>query len=99
MVDTESSNAVFVNQENEIKIFFSGFDDGLLTDKLSEFDIFFDFSEGSDGEILEATSSLSLASAEESFEEKLSLEKLSAFSWRVSSLNSLMNRQETTFKY
>lgn len=99
LVDTESSNAVFVNQENEIKIFFSGFDDGLLTDKLSEFDIFFDFSEGSDGEILEATSSLSLASAEESFEEKLSLEKLSAFSWRVSSLNSLMNRQETTFKY
>ena len=99
LVDTESSNAVFINQENEIKIFFSGFDDGLLTDKLSEFDIFFDFSEGSGGEILGATSSLSLASSEELPEEKLSLEKLSAFSWHIANLSPLMNRQETTFKY
>ncbi|NCN22077.1 hypothetical protein GW758_01745 [Candidatus Falkowbacteria bacterium] len=99
LVDTESSNAIFINQENEIKIFFSGFDDGLLTEKLSEFDIFFDFSDGSGGEILGATSSLSLASNEELSEEKLSLEKLSAFSWHIANLSSLMNRQETTFKY
>ena len=99
LVDTESSNAVFVNQENEIKIFFSGFDEGLLSDKLSEFDIFFDFSEGSGGEILEATSSLSLASSEETLKEKLSLEKLSAFSWHIANLKPMMDRQETIFKY
>lgn len=99
LVDTESSNAIFINQENEIKIFFSGFDDGLLMDKLNEFDIFFDFSDGSGAEILGATSSLSLASSEKLTEEKLSLEKLSAFSWHIANLSSLMNRQETTFKY
>ena len=99
LVDTESSNAVFVNQENEIKIFFSGFGDDLLAEKLSEFDVFFDFSDGSGGEILGATSSLSLASNKVMPEEKLSLEKLSAFSWRVSNLSPIMNRQETVFKY
>ena len=105
LIDTESSNAIFINQENEIKIFFSGFDDGLLSDKLSDFDIFFNFSEGSGGEMLGASSSPSLASSPSSSaeeilaEEKLSLEKLSAFSWHISNLNDKMSRQETVFKY
>ena len=99
LVDVESSRTVFIGQENELKIFFSGFDDNLLADNLKDFDLFFTFKDGSGAEIISATSSLSSLLPVVNEEQKLSLEKLSSFSWQVLGLNKEMSRQETIFKY
>lgn len=99
LVDVESSRTVFIGQENELKIFFSGFDDNLLADSLKDFDLFFTFKDGSGAEIISATSSLSSLLPVVNEEQKLSLEKLSSFSWQVLGLSREMSRQETIFKY
>ncbi len=100
LVDTESSGAVFVNQENELKLFFSGLDNKLLNNELSEFDVFFEFSENSSSELLSATSSISFLPEDlSSVIEKVNLEKLGAFSYRAKNFSTEFGRQELNFKY
>lgn len=99
LVDVESSKTVFLGQENELKLFFSGFSDKLLTENLEEFDLFFTFKDASGAEIISASSSLSALLPVINEEQKLTLEKLSAFSWHVLGLNQEMSRQEVSFKY
>lgn len=100
----DKAQTIFINQENNLKIFLSGFDDRHLADVLKEFDLSFIFKEGSSAELVSATSTSptdKIAEEGKEMEEKkyLELEKLSSFTWRASNLDNNMSRQEAMFKY
>lgn len=99
-LDLEKFNSIFVEQENELKLFFSNFSENLSLNKLEEFDILFNFKDASGAELISATSSLATASAQEGANEDLmTLKKLSSFSYHASDLKKGLERQIATFNY
>lgn len=95
----DKAQTIFVNQENNLKLFFSGFDDNHLADILKEFDLSFVFKEGSSAEAISATSTIPVAENIEAGQKYLKLDKLSSFTWLASNLDNNISRQEASFKY
>lgn len=99
-LDLENFNSIFVEQENELKLFFSNFSEDLSLNKLDEFDIIFNFKDASAAELISATSSLATKSPEEgSNEDLMTLKKLSSFSYHASNLSQELQRQLASFNY
>lgn len=94
----DKSKTIFVGQENNLKLFLSGFNDDHLADNLKEFDLSFVFKEGSSGELISATSSAQI-SEEDDGENSLILEKLSSFAWRIFNLDNKTPSQQLLLNY
>ncbi len=100
-IDVESSGMIFVGQDNEIKINFSENNNEEFFSEMSDFNIVFSFKEGSGAEISQSSKEVSQDKNEDVLEvsKMPTLEKLTSYSWQLSSLNREIPRHSLSFNY
>ncbi len=98
-VDIMSPSAVFIGQDNEVKINFSSPLENSHPESLSDFDIVFSLTDGSGAEIDTASSSVEKNDNDSASTTKISVKKQAPFVWQIGGLRPGMDRQEVVFNY